>query len=304
MIEHYPTVSDLASAPVDEVLKRWQGLGYYSRARNLHATAQQIVKDHKGEFPGHYHELIRLKGIGSYTAAAIASIAFNEPVALVDGNVYRVLSRLFGIEIPVDTPAGKRIFQERADSLLDHGRPGMHNQALMEFGALVCLPKNPGCPTCILAGDCLAYREGKTGRLPMKKGKAAQKIRYFNYLFIRYLDFIYLHQRNSRDIWQALYEFPLIETEAPKSFRALKKLPDWKALFGEGQITLHPFRKTYRHQLTHQVLCCSFYPVSIDFRPETAGMNLLEIPAERIHEYAVPRVIDKYINELYQEGLL
>lgn len=304
MVAQYPTVSDLARAPVDEVLKLWQGLGYYTRARNLHTTAQHVVKEHKGAFPCRYHELIRLKGIGSYTAAAIASIAFNEPVALVDGNVYRVLSRLFGIEIPVDSPAGKRIFQEKADSLLDHGRPGLHNQAMMEFGALVCLPKNPGCATCILAGDCKAYQEGKAEQLPVKKGKAAQKVRYYNFLFIRHLDYTYLHQRNGRDIWQALYEFPLIETEGPKNFRALKKLPGWKALFGGRQIKLHPFRKTYRHQLTHQVLCCSFYPVSIDFRLEAAGMNLLEIPVERMHEYAVPRVIDKYITELRQQGLL
>ena len=195
-VSSYPRIQDLAAASLDEVLKLWQGLGYYTRARNMHATAQTIVNEYGGTFPEKSSELLKFKGIGPYTAAAIASMAFNEPVALLDGNVYRVISRLFAISEPVDSAAGKSQFEKIAGRLLDRANPGIHNQALMEFGALVCLPRNPHCSDCVLAGICKANIRGIVESLPLKKGKIRNRDRYFNYLFIHYRGLTYLHKRN------------------------------------------------------------------------------------------------------------
>jgi len=303
-IEKYPAVVDLANAPIDEVLKMWQGLGYYTRARNLHATAQKIVNDYKGSFPRKYEELLKLKGIGAYTAAAIASIAFKEPVALVDGNVYRVLSRLYGIHTPIDTPAGKRVFNNKAAEIFNPANPDVHNQAMMEFGALVCLPKNPGCVNCVLAQVCKAYCEGKTSLLPVKEGKIKARIRYFNYLFIQYNGFTYLNKRNGNDIWNSLYEFPLIESTAPLNFEKLVSLPVWNTLFGDRHLMTVVLPKTYRHQLTHQTLQCSFYAIKIDVASGSPDFSYRQILLKSLPEYPVPRVIDKYLTDLKREGLL
>ncbi len=304
-IEKYPTVIDLANAPLDEVLKMWQGLGYYTRARNLHLTAQNIAFELNGRFPRSYQELIKLKGIGSYTAAAIASIAFKEPVALVDGNVSRVLSRLFCLQMPVDSTAGKHLFEKMAADILDPAIPGIHNQALMELGALICLPKNPVCSDCPLVRICKAYAGNKTELFPVKSGKIKQRIRYFNYLFIHDRNFTYVHKRSGNDIWNLLYEFPLIESDASMEHRKLTASPEWFALVGDREMEAYPYPKTYKHQLTHQTLYCTFY--SIDIGPiwePPPDFKLIRIPLKHLSRYAVPRIIEKYLDNLHEEGIL
>jgi A/G-specific adenine glycosylase len=303
-VERYPCVEDLAKAPVDEVLKLWQGLGYYTRARNLHATAQIIVNDYKGAFPDTYDDLLRLKGIGTYTAAAIASIAFKEPVALVDGNVFRVLSRLYGISQPIDTSAGKAHFKKIATEILNPKKPDVHNQALMEFGALVCLPRNPHCESCVLAKSCMANIQGIVDLLPVKQGKGKIRIRYFNYLFIHHQGTTYLHKRDSKDIWNSLFEFPLIETNASMSFSKLALLESWSNIFGGNPVKLNGMTKTYKHQLTHQTLFCCFYNIAVNTEPSLQQLNFYQIPLSRLNEFAVPRVMERYLEELKEEGFL
>ena len=210
-ITQFPTVFDLAQASEDEILKLWQGLGYYSRARNMHYTSIDIVNQYKGKFPENYAMLLKLKGIGEYTAAAIASIAFNQPYAVVDGNVFRVLSRIFGIYTPIDSTKGKKEFNTLANKLLNTNDSGSHNQALMEFGALHCTPKRPNCHDCIFSNDCVAHNLQHIDKLPVKKGKQKIQERYFNFIVISDNEYIYLNKRTKKDIWKNLYEFPIIE---------------------------------------------------------------------------------------------
>ena len=302
-VEKYPSVHELANAHIDEVLKMWQGLGYYTRARNLHFTARVIARDHQGSFPRTYKELLSLKGIGTYTAAAIASMAFKEPVALVDGNVYRVLSRLFGIDAPIDAPAGKQVFEKLATRLLNSDNPGIHNQAVMEFGALVCLPKNPDCMRCVLSDLCIARKEGKTSVLPVKKGKSQLRERHFYYLFVQFNESTLLHKRTGNGIWNSLYEFPLIESDQPLPYESLVSQPVWKALAGSGKLKTKAKPKIYRHKLTHQTLHCTFYQIRMDRPPDLQNLPFSEVSLVRLPEYAVPRVIDKYLADLKQEGI-
>jgi A/G-specific adenine glycosylase len=302
-VRRFPRIEDLAKAPLDEVLKLWQGLGYYTRARNLHITAQIITNEHNGNFPSTYDELIKLSGIGPYTAAAIASIAFNEPVALVDGNVFRVLSRLYGIKTPIDTSAGKATFKNLAEKIIDRKNPGTHNQALMEFGALVCLPRNPGCDQCVLASICKANKQGIVDILPVKEGKRKIRTRYFHYLFIRSGDKTYLHKRVHQDIWNSLYEFPLIETEIPESLPKLKTLPPWsdfiinKSFVPDGPIT-------HKHLLTHQTLFCSFYYLNLPDEAPIPVSDFIPVSLKKLHKFAVPKIIDRYLEDLKREGIL
>jgi len=298
----YPTVVDLANAPLDEVLKLWQGLGYYGRARNLHATAREVVDKYQGNFPNNYEELLKLKGIGSYTAAAIASIAFKEPVALVDGNVYRVLSRLFGMQTPIDSPAGKKLFASKAAELLNPLKPDIHNQAIMEFGALVCLPKKPDCVNCMLANVCRANIEGLAGQLPVKEGRKTSRIRYLNYLHIHYKEYTFLNRRDGNDIWNSLYEFPLIETEQQSDADKLVTSQSWKSYFGNLQVHPHPHSRTYKHQLTHQTLYCTFHRITLDQLPDTPHFNFKQVLCEDLSTYAVPRIIDKYLTDILSMG--
>lgn len=225
-IAKYPTVKALASAPEHDVLKLWQGLGYYSRARNLHAAARFIVEEFKGKFPRDYKPIRALKGVGDYTAGAIASIAFDLPYPAVDGNVMRVYSRLFGITAPIDSTEGKKKLYEIAKELLPAKHPGTYNQAVMELGALVCLPSNPLCESCPVQYACYAYLHKKTANFPIKEGKTKQRNRYFNYLVITYGDKLLIRTRKARDIWQGLHDFPLIETAnrtSPAQFIKNKK---------------------------------------------------------------------------------
>ncbi len=248
-VQNYPTVQALAAATEDDVLKLWQGLGYYSRARNLHKTARAVGDR---PFPSAYADLLRLPGIGPYTAAAIASFSADEAVAVVDGNVYRVLSRLFDLDLPIDSTSGQKYFQQLATELLDRRHPALHNQAIMEFGALQCTPTSPLCPTCPLADKCLALQRGTIAQRPVKAGKTKVRDRHLHYYLLKEGDRLWVHQRGAGDIWQGLWEFYVVEEGVEDDAATRLKLPADKAAF------------TLRHLLSHQRLTCDFHIVHID----------------------------------------
>ena len=251
-LELFPDVAALASAPEDLVLKCWQGLGYYSRARNLLAAARRIVETHGGVFPTDYADVRALPGVGDYTAAAICSIAYDEPCAALDGNVFRVLSRLYDLDTPIDTTSGRRTFAALADSLIDRQRPGLYNQAIMDFGALCCLPAQPRCTECPLRDRCLAFAARTVDVRPVKQGRTAVEPRYFNYLHVECGDELVLRRRGAGDIWQGLYEFPLIENSRTCGIygvgrdagvlRSLQKMPGRYALPGPSRCPCISFR--------------------------------------------------------------
>ncbi|MBN2814753.1 MAG: A/G-specific adenine glycosylase [Bacteroidales bacterium] len=303
-VERFPDIRALSAAPVDEVLRLWQGLGYYTRARNMHQTAQMIVNKYQGEFPVTYDALLKLKGIGPYTAAAIASIAFNEPVALVDGNVFRVISRLYGIDTPIDTPKGKVVFMQHAQDLLNTDNPGLHNQAMMELGALVCLPRNPRCTECPLVSHCKALKHNTISLLPRKSGKTSMRERFFHYLFINHNGFTYIKRRENKDIWKLLYEFPLIETDRETDFDQLRQTTFWKEFFAKTDERVEPQVQYFRHQLTHQTLHCRFYTIHTASEPALDKHPYLAVKIAEISRYAIPRVIDRFLGNLQHERLL
>jgi A/G-specific adenine glycosylase len=248
--------------------------------------------------------LIKLKGIGTYTAAAVASIAFKEPVPLVDGNVYRLLARYYGIDTPTDTAKGKQVFNLIADQLLDRRHPDVHNQAVMEFGALICLPRNPLCSSCPLSSSCIAFHTGRTNELPVKQGKNQLRQRYFNYLFIAGNSFCFLKKRGGNDIWNSLYEFPLVETESPVTVEQLQDMQEWRDIFGNTTVPGDLIAKTFRHQLTHQVIWGNFYFIKIQDGFKPGGYNYTQVAFGNLWDFAVPRLIDKYLVYLKLEGLM
>ncbi|QQX77402.1 MULTISPECIES: A/G-specific adenine glycosylase [Aequorivita] len=296
-IEAYPKVEDLATATEEEVLKNWQGLGYYSRARNLHATAKWISEEFNGVFPNNYQDLLKLKGVGDYTASAIASISFNQPEAVVDGNVYRVLSRVFGISTPINIGPGQKEFKKLAQQLIDTTQPGIYNQAIMEFGARYCVPQNPDCPNCIFNDSCIAFQQKKVAELPVKiKGKPVKK-RYFNYLVIlSENERTMLQQRLGKGIWHKLYEFPLIETSEEITLAVLKKLPqfqDFSKKLNIENISLFN-EKPVVHKLSHQHLYTRFWIV------ETSEASESTIPISDVKNYAVPVLIENFVSEFFE----
>ncbi|TGD58415.1 A/G-specific adenine glycosylase [Flavobacterium humi] len=261
--EAFPTVFDLAHASEEQVLKLWQGLGYYSRARNLHATAKHIAGNLNGIFPPDYKSLLQLKGVGEYTAAAIASFSYNEAVPVVDGNVYRVLSRYFNVSTDIASPKAKKEFTLLAQEVLDTENPALFNQAIMEFGALQCVPKNPDCSLCPLNESCQALSLKKVAELPVKIKKMKIKDRFFHYLFI--LDNenkTTVNQRTSKGIWHNLYEFPVIETETPVSGEKVLESIE-KKISGASHITLLE-SETVTHKLSHQHLHITFWRMQQD----------------------------------------
>lgn len=249
--ETFPTVFDLAKAPEQKVLKLWQGLGYYSRARNLHTAAKEVVKNFGGKFPPSYKELLQLKGVGDYTAAAIASFCFNEPHAVVDGNVYRVLARLFVIDTPINSTEGKKQFAQLAHELLDKKRPGEYNQAIMEFGAIHCTPQNPSCGNCPLNDICQTGPAGKALSYPVKISNKKIRERWFEYLVIQSGKSTFIKQRGPKDVWQGLYEFPLLEYAAKPSESTV--LTDLKNLL-PAKFTLQKQTSYKKHLLSHQTI--------------------------------------------------
>jgi len=297
-IERFSTVSELAEANEDEVLKYWQGLGYYSRARNLHKAARMISTDFKGIFPDKHIDVLKLMGVGEYTAAAICSFAYNQPYAVVDGNVFRFLSRLFGIETAIDSSNGKKEFTTLAQKLLSKTNPGLHNQAIMEFGALQCVPISPNCDNCPLKSICKAFELNLVANLPIKTIKAKVTHRFFNYLFIEYQGYTYIQQRVSKDIWQNLYEFPLIESNRLLEIDELLEERDFKSLF-EGIDRIEIIEKTNqkKHILSHRVIFSQFISIKISGKI-TELDKLIIIPIEEIDRYPVSRLMELYLEKI------
>lgn len=277
--KRFPTVADLAAASEDEVLKLWQGLGYYSRARNLHAAALQVMDEYGGQFPSDYGSLLRLKGVGPYTAAAVSSFAGGERRAVVDGNVYRVLARLFDLDTPIDTPAGQRAFQNLANQLLDPAHPAKHNQAVMEFGALFCTPQSPSCVDCPLADGCLARANGHVESRPVKAGKTKIRERHLRYYLLKYKDCLWVHRRGKGDIWQGLWEYYVEEDSLQTSAGS------------QNSSVIQPPAFTLRHQLTHQLLTCDFHIVQLDQEPDRLPSDYECITWKEWQKKAVPKPI-------------
>ena len=296
-IERWPTIEDLAQASEEEVLKMWQGLGYYSRARNLHQCAKQVVEQYGGQFPTDFERLKRLKGIGNYTAAAIASIAFNLPHAVVDGNVYRVLARLYDIDTPININAGQNLFAQLADKLLNREQPSLHNQAMMEFGALHCTPKNPDCLRCPLQAQCISFGHQTVLQRPVKLQKLKITTRYFNYLVIKIKDKIYLHKRSSNDIWQNLYDFPCIESDKPLTVDEVIGSEKFVQLIEEKPFTIEKTSPTYTHKLTHRTIIAQFIEIKLDKKLlQIETKDLFLTPEKELENYPIPRLIDLYLN--------
>ena len=307
LLAAYPDIHQLADAPEDELLKHWEGLGYYSRARNLHATARYIARECGGRFPDTYEAIRQLKGVGDYTAAAIASFAYELPHAVLDGNVYRILARFFGLETPIDSPAARKEFAELAAALLDSSRPGAYNQAIMDFGATACVPKSPACGICPLRTQCEALRSDRVAMLPVKAKKLAKTDRYFVYAVFYHREHIWVRQRGERDIWQNLYEFPLLELpELPADAAVLPPLllahffpggaPQGTCLRGISK----PYRQTLSHRVVNAVFC------EFDFPKKTKVADIQENMIgdfQKIEHFklkkilAVPRVIDWFWQE-------
>ena len=296
-IERWPTVEALAQATEEEVLKMWQGLGYYSRARNLHQCARQVVEEYDGSFPADFDQLRRLKGIGDYTAAAIASIAFDLPCAVVDGNVYRVLSRLFDIDTPININEGQHRFAQLADELLDRKQPGLHNQALMEFGALHCTPKNPACLICPLQAQCLAFERQTVMQRPVKLQKTKVSTRYLNYLVIRFEGKVYLHRRSGNDIWKNLYDFPCIESSEPMGVEQVVASEEFVQLIGDKPFTISKVSPNFTHKLTHRTLMAQFIEIKLEQKLLQIETKDLFLTSESdLGNYPIPRLIDLYLN--------
>ncbi len=298
-IEKYPTVASLASAPEHDVLKLWQGLGYYSRARNIHAAAQSVVKNHKSKFPADYNSIRALKGVGDYTAGAISSIAFNLPYPAVDGNVMRVYSRLFGITTPVDSTEGRKKIYETAVELLPAKNPGTYNQAVMELGAMVCLPAKPDCLNCPVRDACYAFSHKKVTEFPVKQGKTKVRNRYLNYLVITNSDKILIRERKTKDIWKGLHDFPLVESEKPVQETKFVKDKKWEDAIHILKPVIKEISEEYVHVLSHQKLFARFYHIESAKKPTTIPTDCFWIKMKDLENYAVPKLIDLYIRKKF-----
>jgi A/G-specific adenine glycosylase len=296
-VEAYPTVFDLAAAPEQEVMRLWQGLGYYSRARNLHQTAQFIAQQRNGLFPDTFSSLLQLKGIGTYTAAAIASFAFDEPVAVVDGNVYRVLSRVFGIETDIASTAGQKEFWTLANTLIPPDQAAVFNQAMMEFGAIQCTPTSPDCLLCPLQAQCQANATGKVAALPVKSKKVKVKERFFNYFVVAQNGQLALKQRNTRDIWQQLYDFYLVESDAPLT--SIDALDDATLRDILPQVIIEPPARAYTHVLTHQRIQAQFWVLHAPDTLLTLPSELQFFSHEAIEALPKPVLITAYWKERF-----
>ena len=294
-VQRFPTVESLAHASEDEVMRMWQGLGYYSRARNLHHAAQQIVG--MGAFPDTYEGIRSLKGVGDYTAAAIASFAFNIPKAAVDGNVCRVWSRVFGINAPIDTARGKQQVVEVAQTLLPAAQAAKYNQTIMEFGALQCVPHNPDCEACPIAHQCMALAQGRVGELPSKSHKTKVLPRYLTYLYIHTSEALLLHKRTANDIWKNLYELPLVES--PEALDADMLFSTSAFAQWHSQLPRYVYKGSVegvKHVLSHRVLHVSFHEFEVQGAlpcPE----GYVVVPFAELNRYALPRPIERYMQE-------
>lgn len=290
--ETYPDVVNLAKAHEEEVLKLWQGLGYYSRARNLHYSSKYIMNELGGDFPATYNDIIKLKGVGDYTASAIASICFNEPTAVVDGNVYRVLSRYFGIYTPINSTKGVKEFKALAQEVLLKDDPGTFNQAIMEYGARKCVPQNPDCDTCGLKDSCYAYLKGEVKSLPYKEKKLKVRNRYFNYLVIQTEDNCTELEKRAGGIWTGLYQFPLIETKSEIDYMELIAHDDFQKRFKDSPVIIKELKFSDKpHKLSHQHIYTKFWLVDIEEYSDAY------VAWKEVFDFPVPVLIDKFLQE-------
>jgi A/G-specific adenine glycosylase len=313
-VRRFPDVFSLAEAEEDEVMRLWQGLGYYSRARNLHAAAKSVAE--AAVFPTTYEGVLSLKGVGEYTAAAICSFSYDMPYAVVDGNVYRVLSRWLGIDTPIDSTKGKKLFAEAASELMDKHHPALYNQAVMEFGALQCTPASPDCTSCPLAESCAALQQGRVESLPVKAHKTKVTDRFFHYIYVRMGAYTFINKRTGNDIWKNLYQFPLIETAGTEEERNRvfmeklqelfegSQLADHKVLLcGEENATLRGEKCRFvkllqtgvKHVLSHRVIHASLYEVEI---PENIPVpdGWIKVKMEDLHKFAVPNLVSQFFS--------
>jgi A/G-specific adenine glycosylase len=291
-IETFPTVKKLADAPEKEIFKLWEGLGYYSRCKNLIASAKFISNNLKGSFPKDYETILSLKGVGSYTAAAISSFAYNTPYAVLDGNVFRVLSRIFDVETPIDSLPGKKLFSSLAQTILPINKPGEYNQAIMDFGATVCKPV-PECAICFFKKKCCAFLQGKQQLLPVKSKRISIKERWFNYMVIKYQDKYAIQKRINKDIWENLFEFLLIETGRKTSFKKLL-LPFEKAYGIKSSAYMLKKPVDFKQRLSHQIIHFQFIEAQINKKialPE----NMIWVNAPELKKYPFPKTLQHYI---------
>ena len=277
-IERFPNLESLAAAEENEVLKYWQGLGYYSRARNLHQAAISV----NGVFPVKYEDILKLKGVGTYTAAAICSFAYNQPHAVVDGNVYRVLSRFFGVNEPIDSGKGKKIFASLAHDLLDKIQPALYNQAIMDFGALQCTPLSPDCTVCPFKNRCFAFNHNMVSSLPIKQNKTKTSERFFYYLLIRDNGNIYLNKRTENDIWKNLYELPLIESNTALAVDDFIRKQEFASIFKEDSVVNVRLLNKTKHVLSHRIIYADFYEleaqdIKMDFLSKYTRLNMADL---------------------------
>lgn len=298
-LEVFPNVKSLAEAPEDDVLACWKGLGYYSRARNLHQAAKYIVNELNGVFPNTYKDILRLKGVGPYSAAAIASFAFREPKAVVDGNVYRVLARFFAVQKNIQTSKGKHYFQELADQLLDEDQPDRYNQAIMDFGAIQCKPVNPLCDSCPLSTQCQAYLSNTINDFPVKNAAKKRRKRFFHFLVIEYSEGVLMEKRSGKDVWEGLYQFPLIETEGVDTI----KINQWQDFLSSNAILskIDPnkiFKQGQNKQLlSHQEINAVFYRMQMTGKP----LHKLEhqlISIENLSELPMPKIVNDFVHKI------
>ena len=296
--EAFPTVHALAAAEQEQVLRLWQGLGYYSRARNLHRCAQEIVNEYDGQFPRTYRDLLKLPGVGTYTAAAIASFAFNETVPVVDGNVYRVLSRVFGISDDIQSTGGQKRFRQQAEQLVPRGKANVYNQAIMEFGALQCTPVQPACLLCPLSATCYAYQQGQQHTLPVKAKKAKVRVRFLHYFVIRQGNTVWMKRRDESGIWAGLYDFYLVETPQQVTFDQLDD-PLLDSLLRQQSISV-AVSSLYQHLLSHQRLLVTFYTITLSQYPEILAdeLNCLQAySVDELEQLPKPVLVDNFLQK-------
>lgn len=292
-VRRFPDVATLAAASEDEVMKYWQGLGYYSRARNLHAAAKSM----NGVFPKTYREVRALKGVGDYTAAAICSIAYNMPYAVVDGNVYRVLSRYFGIDTPIDSTEGKKVFAALAEEMLDKSGPATYNQAIMDFGAIQCTPQSPACMFCPLADSCAALAAGKVSKLPVKEHKTKTSNRYFNYIYVRMGACTFVHKRTVDDIWKNLFELPLIESDREWTEEEFLQSPAFRSLIAGGETpVVRTVVRNVKHVLSHRIIYANFYEVELS-EDSRSFSDYQRIPTGDLERYPVSKLIHAFLKK-------
>ncbi len=296
-VKTYPKLKDLAEASEQDVLKLWQGLGYYSRARNMHFTARNIYNDLNGKFPNTYKELLKLKGVGDYTASAIASFCYNEKTPVLDGNVFRVLARFFGIETPINTGKAKKEFKALAVELIDFKNPGLFNQALMEFGALQCTPSKPDCQNCPLNDTCVALQKKQVAILPQKENKIKIRKRFFNYLVVDTKENkTYIQKREGKGIWQNLYEFPLVETEVEIDFDQLIRNSDFLNFVKDQNYNMQLLTpKVILHKLSHQHLHIKYWLLELE------SFNKKTIRWQKVSKFPFPIVIHSFIEEFIEQ---